>query len=90
MALRRYACQIVGPTKFRLQLVVMSTRVPFFATFSSTGFALILMLMMLMYVRLVWCATQGDRALEVSDPACGSVSDSGLGSSAVGFSAIGS
>lgn len=32
MALCMYACQIVGPTKFRLQLVVMSTRVLFFAT----------------------------------------------------------
>lgn len=46
--------------------------------------------MMLVYVCLVWCATQGDGALEASDPACGSVSDSGLGASAVGFSAIGS
>lgn len=29
MALSRYACQIVGPTKVRLQLVVMGTRVLF-------------------------------------------------------------
>lgn len=32
VAQSRYACQIAGPTKVRLQLVVMSTRVLFFAT----------------------------------------------------------
>lgn len=39
-----YACQIVGPTKVRLRLVVISTRVLFFATLAhSTSFALFLM-----------------------------------------------
>lgn len=48
--------RLLGRRRFRLRLVVTSTRVLFLATLAhSNSFAPFLMVMMLMYVCLVWC-----------------------------------